>query len=311
MKFKCHQKYLSHKEGCKKAGVTEAANRPSEAPSSITNASSPSKESLSTLESAPNTNLLNLVSNKELFVTTERAPNVSLLPDLSLSRESLPTAKSAPYTDVLEDLPSSKESLTYTRSAPNIELLPDLSGSQEFLSILDTPYNDQDNMGSVMETSNPPIEAPNTDTISSKGIHFERECNVVLDDVLEIKAKKKGGEIVQGYQCYPCRMVFISYRGLEVHRRGHPECFNYAFQCDVCTRSFKNDKGLRQHQDRYNCGPASLTIDPLSSQGVSSDCHQSVDCNDRLLAGSDSHYIAYSQHDFETEREESGRKGKY
>ena len=194
MKFKCHQKYLSHKEGCKKAGIIEADNRPTEAQSSITNASSPSKESLSTLESAPNTNLLNLVSNKELFVTTERAPNVSLLPDLSLSRESLPTAKSAPYTDVLEDLPSSKESLTCTRSAPNIELLPDLSESQEFLSTFDTPFNDQDNMASVVETSNPPIEAPNTDTISSKGIHFERECNVVLDDVLEIKAKKKGAK---------------------------------------------------------------------------------------------------------------------
>ena len=35
---------------------------------------------------------------------------------------------------------------------------------------------------------------------------------------------------------------------------------------------------------------------------MSSDCKQSVDCNEQLLPGSDSHHIAYSQHDFERQR---------
>ena len=158
------------------------------------------------------------------------------------------------------------------------------------------------NVDRVLESPISSNGAPDSNmTLSNKDI-FGRACTVVLDDVLEIKARKKGGQVVQGYQCFPCKKVFTCYRGLEVHRRANPECTNYTYRCELCTRLFKNEKGLRQHQERYDCGPASIICNQASSQGVSSDCQQSVDCNDQLLAGSDSHHIAHSQQDFEAER---------
>ena len=66
----------------------------------ITNTSSSFKESVSPIKCDQNTNLLELVSTKELT-----------------NRESLQTIRRAPYTYVLEDFPSSKESLTPTSSA--------------------------------------------------------------------------------------------------------------------------------------------------------------------------------------------------
>ena len=316
LKFKCQQEYVSHKGDCKKACIINTATVTRETLPSTDIVSDPLceldhvKEPLSPVDSAPSTDLLNLVSNRESFFSTYFAPEENVLPDFSLPKESLSSFKSTPYIDVQTNPVSTKESLCSTTSAPNICLLPDLSLSEEFLSTYDTPHNDSVSVDFTVESSIPPAEpsipsaeAPYIKKDCSQDMHlFDRECKLVLDDVLEIKARKKGGEIVQGYQCYPCKKILTTYRGLEVHRREHPECSNYTHRCVVCTRSFKNEKGLRQHQERYDCGPASLISDPVSSQGVSSGSQQSVDCNDQLLAGLDSHHVAHSQQDFEAER---------
>ena len=133
----------------------------------------------------------------------------------------------------------------------------------------------------------------------SNSISADMQCRVVLRDVCYAKIRKPGGLVVQGYPCSACQKILTTYRGLEVHRREYPECSHYTSVCHICTRAFKNDLGLRQHQQRYKCR-VPTQIEQSQDQGMSEGVPS--DCNDQLQNGSESHHISQSQHDLERER---------
>ena len=313
-------------------------NQSRENTTSIPVSSNTYMESLPSINSAPNIDLPSDISsirespcnnknglslNKESLASSDSAPLVNLLPDLSdfSLTETINSMVDATVSTITVESQSTEGCSSTAAQSPVSEektfcprcrqIFDNPAELKPHILVCRNKHQGMTNHDLKSSTIDFQVESPTSSTgapgiatnSSSKGTgSLDRECKVVLEDVLEIKARKKGGEIVQGYQCYPCRKVFTCYRGLEVHRRGHPECTNYTFQCEVCTRFFKNEKGLLQHQERYDCGPASITFATASNQGVSSGCQQSVDCNDQRLAGLDSHHIAHSERDFEAER---------
>ena len=160
----------------------------------------------------------------------------------------------------------------------------------------------------VMEKGNEPVSIQNCDDVTTPSsmntdngkIPTPNVCKVVLQDICKATVKKPGGQVVQGYPCNACQQILTTYRGLEVHRRENPQCSHYTSVCNVCTRSFKNDLGLKQHQTRYKC-VQSVQVEQSSDQGLSEGVSSS-DCNDQMQTGLESHHNNQSQHDLESER---------
>ena len=140
-------------------------------------------------------------------------------------------------------------------------------------------------------------EGPPIKVMTDEGEVEITDCMVKIDDSMCFPVRKPGGQIIQGVPCKTCKKVFTSERQRGVHYRQHPECGGYTLQCDHCKCPFKNEKGLKQHKDRSDCGNVPNVQESNPVTGISEDC------NHLQLTDQDSHHHVSYRYSLDDEKE--------